>query len=162
MADPKGLQIVDKLMTRLGAIVGDNGATYWYSPGKVIRHPEFNGNCVDASINGPIYVVSPGRKEKRPFTFGIVHVDWPLDLSLCSRFNSGDNPFQAPPIDRLEVQERMLQDVEKSLNQYRTLDGLAIDTDFQTDEEGGETWIEGWAVSFATVRVEYTYAEATP
>jgi hypothetical protein len=165
MADPKGQQIIDALVALLrDTPVGDHGATYWYSTGKVGVFPEFNARCVDTSVDGPIYIISPGEGERRNMAYGVKGNNWPLDLTLAIQFEPGadENPFDPPNPDRLELQQRMLRDVEKAINSDSDLGGLAIDVDLERDEQGGETWTEGWALAFATVRVQYSYPAGTP
>lgn len=174
MADSVYEQIVAAVKASIAAIIGDSGATYWYTPHKVIRWHALTEECLDASAgdSATIYVISPGEDEREQMTQGGTAGrnggDARLTISLCQRYipADGEQPFASQSVDRLLIQNRMAQDVEKKLNLDTTLvgsSGLARNLHVQAVDRSAETtWEEGWAIAFMHVRLQFDYVRATP
>lgn len=162
----------DALIDRLESIAGDFGTTYWYTPSKVIFYPAFTEDLLDESVGNPatIYVVSPGPRQKQPFTFGKVLTIATFDITCAQRYRDSESAFSPPDVDRGKIQDRMTGDVEKALLKdfasdagtvFGRSDVHGVDVG-SVDVTAENTWHESWALAFMPVQVHYTYAETTP
>jgi hypothetical protein len=159
-------QVIAALKTHLEGIVGDAGATYWYTPDRVLRPAAFHGACLDSSLT-TIYSVSPVRVEEKPVNISIgMEAILTVDLAVATRFTGVDNPFQQEAPIRWTVQTRLERDAKKRLRaNYNLLGGSGAHrftaipvTDYAPDL----TYLEGWACVFLRVQLRYTYPDTTP
>ena len=170
MAEPRPEQIAAAIRTKLEEISGDGGATYWYTPDRVIRSHAVTDRLLDGSLQ-TLYVVTPDRKDENRRTNGgpgcIVRGIAFLTLTLLHRFTPPtENALVVTPADepiRWTIQERMEGDVRKKLREDPKLGGISTDLDLTASEEGAdETFIEGWALAFVRLQVTYHYVQETP
>lgn len=156
-------QVADAIVTQLQAIVGDLGATYWYTPGLVRRAHVVSDQVLQASLE-TIYVLTPDRKteERKAFGTGSVPIEATqfLTLTLLGRFQTS-NELNADP-SRWTIQERMKRDITKKLLEDPTLGGLTFALDLTDSIEEPENYVDGWAVVFQRLEARYVYDQATP
>lgn len=187
MAESYYTQILGAMKARLAGIVGDGGATYWYTPHAVIQLPALTReDCLNTNLGtGPtdpptVYVLSPGLEEISPATMGTAgreRSEFAVDLSLAQLFSAiSENPFNPPVPDRITVQSRLARDATKALLKDFA-DGAAYVfglsdpvlgsvvtnvTVEAVDRTAENTWEEGWALVFLRVRILYHYPVGTP
>lgn len=178
MAEPKGEQVVALVQTTLQAIVGDEGATRWYTPSPkgVIRPRVFSRECLnvhlgDASNPPTIYAIVPADNwRSRPGAFGGVRLnEWALRIVGARRFEpSSEDPFQPPTPERQTIQHRILADVEAALLASDSLNGrasssVAINVDIRRKDTSPEnTYVKGWAVAYMEIVVLFQSTESAP
>lgn len=174
MAEPISEQILATLQTDLAGIVGDGGATYWYTVHKALRAPAFTSECLDESLGsdtapGTIYTLVPDEEEPdRPAAMARVRlVDLPVDLVVAQRFMPADeNPFNPPSPMRETIQRRLVRDAKRRLwadGKGGEVGGLAITTEIPIVDMSPETtFFEGWVAAFLHLRITYQYVETAP
>jgi hypothetical protein len=155
--------VIAALQTALATIVGDGGATYWFSPDRVLRAPAFTAQCLDASLE-TIYVLSPEDVAE-------VHGDscdekdtLRVDLTAVRRFNPPtENPFQQAVPIRWTIQTRLERDVKKLTRADKSLGGLAQEITIPlTSYSPDETYFEGWACVFMRLEIKFHSPKAMP
>jgi hypothetical protein len=173
MAEPRSEQVIAAVLTKLGAIVGDGGATFWNTP-KAVRAFVVNDELLDPSVAGPntnydtIIAVTPDRKEEQRASMGgascLIRCRSFMTLTLLKPYiPATENPHLVEAPDRSTIQERMEQDVRKKLRADRKLGGTASDLELTDSEEGAdETYVPGWAVAFMRLVVTFHYPQDTP
>lgn len=175
MSEPRAEQIAAGIVTLLGAIVSDGGATTTYSCDKAVRAAAFGSACLDTSVDksdagGPtIYVFVPDRIERRQATNREVDCVLFGDLVLAKGFTPpNENPLTPPVPSRSTVQLRMSRDVEKKLLGDLTTTIQALGTGAwnvevsEWDVSPENTFIDGWAIAFGRLLVTYRYVRDTP
>jgi len=169
MAESIAEGVVEAIRTRLEGIAEDNGATYWFTPDRVIRTPTLTEQCLDASLS-TIYALIPDEEEKVEEASLTLHGDMRLDLALATRFApASENPLNPPDPDRWKLQNRMARDVQRRLLDDSTtplswfgalgvenLEVLIID---RTPEH---TFLQGWALVFLRIVVRYSHLVSAP
>lgn len=170
MAESKAERIVAALRTALAAIVGDGGATYWYTVNACVRAAAWENSCLDETIatDATIYVLVPDTRETIRHTIGgaatghrrcILNVD----LVLAHRYRLSDKPHVSETPKRWTVQERLIRDALTRIESDEGLSGLCLAIDTPTASiAADETWIEGWAVAFQRLAIMYDYTAGTP
>lgn len=164
MAESKAEQITAAVQAKLAAIVANAGATYWYTPGAVIRAPFFSEACLNTAYI-TVHVVSPDDEERMgEFTFTDTSARLGLDVLALTQFRpANEGPYGATTPIRETVQHRLARDVKTALRADQTLGGLALNlavafVSFAPEE----TFLSGWACIMARVSVFYVYADAAP
>lgn len=166
MGESRPEQIAAAIVTSLETIVGDGGASWWFTP-VVKRTHAVEMASLDPTLD-VLYLVSPDRKEESRRTNAgigcIVRGRAFLTLTLLKRFTPAtENPIEAEAPIRWTLQERLEQDVRKKLREDPKLGGISTDLDLTDSEEGPEeTFLEGWALAFMRLQVTYHYAQETP
>jgi hypothetical protein len=181
-------QVLAAVKARLAGIVGNGGATYWYTPHAVIQHPALTEACLRADLGtslvtdpATIYVLSPGLEEAAPATMGTSgreRAEFSLDLTLAQLFPpaTAEDPYNPPNPDRITVQSRLARDATKALLKDfadgvtsvfgltdATLGSVVTNVTVEAvDRTAANTWEDGWALVFLRVRILYHYTVATP
>jgi hypothetical protein len=168
MAESLHHQIAEALRTRLAAITGDGGTTYWYTPAGVARVQAYDRLVADPTV-GMVYAIRAGEERHReegtgsPTTGGLVAAEaefWVLMLRPTEA--TDDNPFGADASTKATEQDRMVRDFLRALWLDVTLGGLAnniVDGSLIVDRD---MEVEGWAVAEARFAVFYSYPARTP
>jgi hypothetical protein len=158
VADPKAKTIVAAVIASLETITGQ------YAPDKVVRWVGFDSRVLDPS-HATIISVSPDTRADERLTFGTlnnVQVTLPLDLALCRKFDAVEDPFNAPTQDRWDLQEEMCRVVKDKLRADRTFGALILDSEFlATDMNADTTFVEGWAITFLRLNMQFLHSEVT-
>jgi hypothetical protein len=168
VAESKHEQIVAALVTLLDGITSDAGTTYWYTP-NVTRVAGVTPDLLmpeKASGTASICaVIAPGRVGEEESTHESTERAR-VQLVLLKLWNpSIERPFVTPDPDRLKLQNRLVQDVQKKLNTDLTLGGLVdnlTEGEWQIDTSAENTFVEGWACVFLEHTILYSYDKATP
>lgn len=166
MPESKAELIVDTLRDTLAEIVGDNGATYWYTP-TVVRHYDFDETCLDPSLD-TIYVLVPDAEEKREGSTCEIEADQRVSIAACHRFEPAtERPFDADEPIRWTIQNRMVRDIEQKLRggagpTTPFLGGLVEGLEVERVARGPETFSEKWAIAFLSVVASYSYRFNAP
>lgn len=163
MAESIHEQIVVALKTLFEGIVGDGGATYWYTPTRVVRAAAFQGGLLDDSLS-TIYCLSPADEddEFRDSNREIKSI-MRVDLAVATRYTDMENPLDPPDPDRWKVQNRIIRDAKKRIRSDYRLGGLCLWIEIPTTERGAEqTFEEGWALAFLRLLIFYRYADTAP
>jgi hypothetical protein len=157
------------LATRLDLV--DAGADY-HNTFTVVRCPAFREEYLDPSVaSGVLAFLVPGRLTPRVATFGgaeaTVLCDARVDLLIAKRYESGDDPFEPPTVDRWEWQARLAQDAVKVLHGDRGVAAGGVDTclnltvdDIEMAPE--ETFHQVWAVVFISLVARIQWAVGAP
>lgn len=163
MAESRHEQIVAALVTSLEGIVGDSGATYWFTPGKVVRAPEFSSTTLRSDYS-TIYVLSADDEQDDEIAYGHIGARMKVDLVVANRFDpTNEDPFNPSLPQRWTVQNRLVQDAKKRLRSDKTLGGLAQHIHVPlTERAADDTYLADWAVAFLRVLIDYSYEDATP
>lgn len=157
MADPKAKQIVDALQDALGAITG------LFAPDRVVKVPVFNGAALDPSLS-TIISMSPDAMANETFSFGSTNsqsVLMPVDLALCRKFTEAEDAFNPPERDRWDIQTEFARAVKDKLLADRQLGGLALYMTVPAVDIAADTWVDGWALVFMRVVVQFRHGETT-
>lgn len=165
MPEPLSEQIVAALKTRLGGIVGDAGATYWYTPDRVLRSPAWGAHCLRMlpNVTAPvIYTLSPDDEDNEENTFTTTRASLGIDLVLARRFSPAtEDPFDPPDPDRWKIQNRLRDDARKRLRGDLKVSNLALIIQIPlVDLSAEETYVTDWAVVMMRLVVQYTYSDA--
>jgi hypothetical protein len=171
VAESLNEQIAVALQAKLASIVGDGGASYWYTP-TVIRTPGVSAALLDldvATTAAPaIYAVIPDEEEHLEEASGLMQAYMKIYLFLAVRFQPDKElPFdQSAPI-RWTVQNRMVRDVLKKLLTDLTLGGLVLNLfggpgDRVLIDRSARTYEDGWAIVFVHFRIFYGYQFGAP
>ena len=174
MAESKHNQIAEAIKARLEGIVGNDGATYWYTPAAVVRVQSYDRLLIDPSVMLPedakaIYALRAGEERHREESTGdatsggIVAAEAEFFV-LMYRLTAGsdDKPYGPDGSTKALEQNRMVRDFLRALWLDVTLGGLAtniVDGSLLVDRD---TDVEKWAVAEARFTVAYTYAARTP
>lgn len=168
MAESIHHQIAEALKTRLSAIVGDGGTTYWYTPDRVVRVQSYDRLIADPTV-GMVYAIRAGEERHReegtggPTTGGQVGAEAEFFvLMLRPSDASDDNPFGADESTKPIEQGRMVRDFLRALWLDVTLGGLALNISDGSLMIDRDVDVEGWAVAEARFTVLYTYLSRTP
>lgn len=167
MAESIHEQLIVALAAHLAGIVGDGGATYWYTPDRVVRTPTFHSACLDPSLT-TIYSLSPVRVEDKPVNISIgMESIATVDLAAATKFNPAtEDPFKQEEPIRWTVQTRLERDAKKRLRSNYNLLGVSGGHRFTaipvTDYASDLTYLEGWALVFLRLQLRFTYPDTTP
>lgn len=158
-------QIAAALQTRFGAIVGDAGATYWYTVNKCLREPQFHGGCLNDD-HDTIYVLSPDVEEKQEEATGSIKSLLRMTLVVASKFRpKSEAPYSSEMPKRATVENRVIRDAEKKLREDVTLGGALNVTNTEAtiiDRDVELTYVEGWALGFLRLLVTYHHRYDAP
>jgi hypothetical protein len=167
VSDPRPELIADAIVSRLAAIVGDDGATYHFTPGLVRRAHVIVEGMLDSTVD-PLYFVTPDRKEESRRTSlgvgGIIRGRAYLTVSLFKRHvPATERPHLAEAPTRWTLEERMQADVRKALREDPHLGGVSSSLELVESEDGNaDTEIAGWAMTFMRVIATYHYRHEIP
>jgi len=165
MSESRHEQIAAALATTLAGIVGDNGATYWYTPSAVRRVVWFDDRHLD-SMSGPtavVYLLRPGIERIEEDTSGTIEGRAEMFLVVARKHaKATEDPAREPPPTRWTVADRLVQDALKRLLADVTLGdtcgnvfsvGVTIDRDM---------YLDTWALAELRFEVEYRTAGSAP
>ena len=164
MAESIVEQIIAQVKTDLEAITGDNGTTYWYTPGKVIRVDYFDSkNHFRTGYGDYIYMIRDTVDEDeapRAAAMGGMADLFDLYILLAARDTRGnEDPFKATTAAGT-IRNRMIHDVRKKLETDHTRGGLALDTRFHERRDFVEP--DGWIVGEVQCVITYTHTRGSP
>jgi hypothetical protein len=169
MAESIHEQLAAAVQASLAAIAGDAGATYWYTPGAVVRTLWFDedgpNNVLDASISGPIYAVRPGDEQHEEKVTQSTDAEADLFILVAKVFRDSDSPFKPASPSRWTVINRMVRDVLRKLLQDPQLlsVGGAVDNIFVVPGiVYRDRWVDGWAIAEIHLRIGYRYLGGVP
>lgn len=165
MAESIAEQILAKIKTELEAITGDNGAAYWYTPGKVVRVDYFNSKTVFKDGYGnPIYLIRDTGDEDENSeyaTMGGMASDLGVFVMVAYQDDRGErDPFTATTLSGT-IRNRMLRDVQKKMETDHTRGSLAINT-AQFSKRRDFVEPAGWILGELHFVVSYEYTRGTP
>ena len=156
MAESKVEQIVASIKTDLEAITGDDGATYWYTPGKVIRvdYLESRVSFKDG-YGSPIYMVGDTGSDRPSATAAFGETGRALGIFVLAAAQHEDDrdPYTATVVPGT-IRNRLVKDVVKKIESNRMRGGLALDTEY-LDVKRDFDEPEGWIL--AEIYFEVTY-----
>jgi hypothetical protein len=123
-------QILAAIKTSLEAITGDDGTTYWYTPGTVVRTDYFDSRQMFRTGFGDyLYFIRDTGDENEtvdPTAFGERADDLDVFIMLAAQDTRGDrDPFTATLLSGT-IRNRMVKDVVKKLEGDLTLGGVAF------------------------------------
>jgi hypothetical protein len=162
-------QIVEAIRARLAAIVGDAGATFWYTP-TVRRVRAIESTCLDNTFADPVsgkttlYLLTPDDEEDLEEPAHTVEAVMFVDLVVAREIDKVDHPLKTPVEGLPEtIQNRLIRDAKKKLRQDVTLGGLVDNVEFRrTERSAEETFIAGWAVAAMRLQISYSYFQDAP
>jgi hypothetical protein len=168
MSEPIAEQIAVRVQELLAAIVGDGGATYWFTPTTVARFAGFTSACLDTSKT-TVYVISPDRRERRIDNNRQIEVTKYFDLSLATKnkLSNAEGPFASGAAQRALYQARMQADVEKALTGGDITLGLSGIGVYRAeitlwDEDPETTFETAWAITYGRLAVTYRHLRNLP
>lgn len=164
MPEPLCEQIVAALVDRLEGIVGDGGATFWYTPTHVQRSPAWGEHCLPLrpADDTTVYTLSPDDEDMEELTLTSTRAFMGIDLTIARPYRNGDNPFEPAEPDRWKVQNRMRDDARKRLRGELKVGNLALLIQIPlVDLSAEETFVDGWAVVMMRLVVQYSYGDAS-
>lgn len=179
-------QIEAAIQARLQTIVAGNSLgdlePFHCTPAAVLRRT-FGMDCLDPSLPGPIYTIdrAPGTVTREEGACGEIAAVVAFDLVLAHLLSDPDEqPMKATDLtaERITLQDRMLQDVERRLHANDdgeldlSLGGVVVDDDgngvvenvmIVADDESAETvGDDQWAVALMRVQVRFAYRAVMP
>jgi len=167
--EPSTETITQALVAALAGIVGDGGASYWYTPGAA-RVVSIGAACLDDTFADPttgratIYALEPGAIRTTNETTGSIDAVMEFDLLIASQIEQTDHPMRAPQGDsRNTVQNRLAADAERAIYADVTLGGICdfIEIPY-IERSAGEVYVEGWAAVLMRLVVTFSYWKDTP
>jgi hypothetical protein len=158
-------QIAAALKTSFSGIVGDAGASYWYTPDKVVRVSFFPDDfSFDEAHGSTIYVLSQAAEdvsEERSSHGCTSSAGFVLQVGRLHKVAS-ENPYlEVAPI-RATVINRIVRDAIKRLFADVTLGGLAanvVETSLSIDRD---QYHPHWAMAQLAFQVEYRFDGGAP
>lgn len=162
-------QIAEALRAKLEAISEDDGATYWYTPDRVVRVSQWDRILADTSLT-QIYALRAAEETHGEqgtgsvSTGGSVQAAAEFYLLMLRRDESSTlNPFDEASPTREQIVDRMVRDFLRALWDDVTLGGLARNVIAGSLFVDRDVAIEGpWAVAEARFSVDYDYLARTP
>ena len=157
--------IVAAIKTDLEAIVGDDGETYWYTPGKVNR-VDYTESRVQfkTGYGNPIYMVSDtgdDRPSAGAAAFGETGRAFDVFVLCAYQDDRGErDPYEAT-LASGTIRNRMIKDVVKKIITDRRLGGLVYDTVY-LDVKRDFVEPEGWILGEVFFEVTYQHAIGDP
>lgn len=168
MAESKHGQIAEALKSRLGAIAADGGATYWYTPDRVVRVQAYDRMLADPTV-GMVYAIRAGQEQHAEESTGdatsggVVAAEAEFFVLMVRPTQAtDDNPFGADESTKAIEQDRMVRDFLRALLLDVTLGGLAHNVVLGSLIVDRDVAVEGWAVAEARFVVRYSYPARTP
>lgn len=162
MAESIHYQIAEALKARLAAITGDLGATYWYTPDRVVRVQTYDRLVADPTV-GMVYALRAGEERHREEATQVVGAEAEFFCLMLRPTEAADDaPFGADESTKAREQDRMVRDFLKALWGDVTLGGLAnnvVDGSLFVDRDVD---VEGWACVEARFAVSYSYPSGAP
>lgn len=164
MADePISEQIAVKLKETLAAIVSDDGDTYWYTPGVVLRVDYFEDAPPNTAYD-VVYLLRPAdRQNEKVATRGTINRRGEWWVSAAAKdLRPTKEPYlqdEAVPF-RETVKSRLLNDIHRAFSgaqPWTSWAGLNVYSVTVTDEDmgGSETEWELWCMVHARILVEW-------
>ena len=168
MAESRHTQIAAALKARFEAVTGDSGATYWYTPAKVVRIQANDRMLADPSV-GMVYAIHAGEERHREESTGDATAGGIMAaeaeffvLLLRPTAAADDNPFGADASTKAIEQDRMVRDFLRALFLDVTLGSLASNIAAGSLIVDRDLEVEGWAAAEARFTVLYSYPARTP
>lgn len=165
MAESKVEQILAAIKTQLEAISEDDGTTYWYTPGKVIR-VDYTESRVQfkEGYGNPIYMVSDtGDDGPHPIVAAFGETGRRLGVFVLTAYQDSRGDRDAYTATTLSgtIRNRMVKDVVKRIELNRTLGGLVFDTEY-LDVKRDFVEPEGWILGEVYFDVTYQHDIGDP
>lgn len=166
--EPYHERIAEAIRTRLAGITA--GASYWYTPSKVLRTVVFDEGDLDVS-HDLVILIAPGDETHREAgtgdasSGGEMAVEAEIRLLAAKRYNPAtENPYQEQAPTRWTIGNRLVRDVLKALLSDVTLGGLAQNIHAKGDGIVADRarFIAGWALVELRLVVLYRYLAANP
>jgi hypothetical protein len=159
MSEPRDELVVQAVVARLAAIVGDLGATYWYTP-TVRRVIEPTEADLDASLPA-IYFLAPGdQADEEAGSGGVAAARAELFLTLCVRLPGEGHKDEQQT--RWVTANRAVGDVKRALLADVTLGGLVDNVFFGSVRIDRSFFVERWAWAEMRFTLAYDYTRAAP
>lgn len=168
MAESRHWQISAALISALEAIEGDNGATYWYEPSRVVREAFSERLMADASLTHILALRAQEESHSEQSTGssatgGVVGAVAEFTLLMLRRDERATDPFDEASPTRGQIVDRMVRDVLRAIWSDVTLGGLASNIVAGSLVIDRDVAVEGpWAVAEMRFSVEYDYLALTP
>jgi hypothetical protein len=158
-------QILAAIKTSLEGIAGDDGVTYWYTPGKVIRvdYTESRVQFKDG-YGSPIYMVSDTGDEARTpeaAGFGETGREFAVFVLCAYQDDRGDRDAYTADVLSGTIRNRMIKDVAKKIELDRLLGGLVYDAEY-LDVKRDFVEPEGWILGEVYFAVTYIHDIGDP
>lgn len=170
MPEPNAERIAQALVDLLAGIVGDDGASYWYTPGAVRLVDAIGAACLDetfadaSSGKATIYALEPDGITTEGETTHEIDAAASYLLLVAHQIDQSDHPMKAPAGDsRHTVQSRLDSDVRKAIHSDPTLGGLCHYVEvLETERSPRELYVEGWAAVMFRLALHYSYWKSQP
>lgn len=163
MAESIHYQVLEAIQSRLAAIAGDGGSTYWYTPDKTVRCTVYDRLLADPSAGDQIYAVRAGEERHQEETAQSVAAEAEVFVLMLRRTAEVDeSPFGPDGGLKAREQDRMAQDILRKLWSDPTLGGLVNNVAGDRLYLDRDVDIEGWACVEARFTVFYSYDKGTP
>ncbi len=170
MAESLHEQIGAALVAAFQAIVSDAGATYWYTPTKVVRVSFFADDFALNPAYDVIYILSAAPEE---FTEegtgdavagGTVGSEAEFVLQVARRHEvATEDPYQETAPIRATIVNRLIRDAVRCLLFGNvTLGNLAVNVAAPSISIDREQYAERWAMAQLRFTVSYSFRAATP
>lgn len=166
MSTPLHSQIAAKIAQHLGEISVAGG--FNYTPTKAIATYGIDAWLFNASVD-LVYALLPDTEDATEDTSLFVTKVARFDIIGVKLYSPATEDLLtiaagiAVPEQRLAVQDKMLQDVERKLRPNYTLDGLVENLDIVAIDRGaGNTYMDSFAVVFLHLLVRYSHPVDAP
>lgn len=157
-------QIAAALETSLAAIVGDRGATYWYTPTVVKRVTFFpEEQDLDPTCD-VIYLLRPGDEDiVEEETSAGCRGQMELFLVVAKLYKvPTENPFKEEAPTRWTVVNRLVRDAVRCLLSDVTVGGLVINVLTTSLSVDRDRYLPTWAIAELRFVVEYPFLASAP
>lgn len=164
MAESKHWQIAEALRTTLAEIVGDAGATYWYTPDAVVICDVWDG-VADPSVGAEVMAIRPGEESHSEETPGTLRATAEFFVLLLRKTTATDpSPYQSDGGLRLKEKNRVIRDFLRALWEDVTLGGLVDNVNADSLYVNRDMGVDGdqWVAAEARFTVTYSYPKETP
>lgn len=170
MPEPTAERIAQALVDLLAGIVGDDGVSYWYTPGAVrlvdaLGAAVLDDTFADASTGkATIYALEPDNIRTEAETTHEIDAASTYLLLVAHQIDQADHAMKAPAGDtRHTVQGRIDSDVRKKIHSDPTLGGLCHYVEIlETERSPRDLFVEGWAAVMFRVSLHYSYWKSQP
>jgi hypothetical protein len=169
MAESIHWQIAEVIRSRLEAIAGDDGTTYWYTPDRAVYTLAFENVLADTTLK-QVFIVMAGEERQSEeatgsaSTGGVVRSLSEFFVLMLRRDpRATTNAYREGDPTRERVVSRMVRDFVRAMWLDVTLGGLAINIARESLVIDRNMVIEGpWAVAEARFDVDYDFLALTP
>ena len=163
MPESKVEQIIASFKTDLEAITGDDGATYWYTPGKVIRVDYLESRVsFNAGHGNPVYMVGDTGPDRPSATAAFGETGRAIGVFVLTAIqHEGERDPYTATIVPGTIRNRMIKDVVKKIEINRMRGGLSLDTEYQ-DVKRDFKEPKGWILAEIYFEVIYQHDIGDP